>query len=128
MAMKEVYKNLNEQKAFYEHKLLDKKKLLQEISEEKQNISIKKIHGELYYYAQYKKDGQIRTRYLGTVVPGRIAKIEKVQSQIETLTKEIQELEWNIESLDKMLDCYKKREKKNELQMIFLLKYIGKMR
>lgn len=115
MTMKDVYKQLNEQKSRYERELQDKKKLLQEISEEKQNISIKKIHGELYYYAQYKKDGQVRTRYLGAVIPGIIANIEKTQGQIETLTNEIQELEWNIESLEKMLNCYKKREKQERI-------------
>ena len=55
-----------------------KKKELQEISMEKQNITIKKIHGELYYYAQQRKDGKVKSRYLSPVIPGKIADIENI--------------------------------------------------
>ncbi len=33
--------------------------------------------------------------------------------------EEIKELEWNIESLEKMMECYKKREKKEPVMKTF---------
>ncbi len=92
---------------------------MQGIEDEKQNIIIKKIHGELYYYAQYRKDGKVKSKYLSPVIPGKIADVEKTQNTIARLSKEIRNLEWNIESLEKMLTCYKKREKKEQIMNEF---------
>ena len=55
MEMKNVYKSLNEQKLYYEQELIRKKNVLKDTKEERKNITIKKIHGELYYYAQCKR-------------------------------------------------------------------------
>ena len=43
-----------------------------------------------------------------------ISGCEEKQNKIECLTEEIKELEWNIESLEKMMEYYKKREKKEK--------------
>ena len=53
MEIQQTYRMLKYQEALYKKELDIKKKELQEISMEKQNITIKKIHGELYYYAQF---------------------------------------------------------------------------
>ena len=103
---------LKYQEALYKKELDIKKKELQEISTEKQNITIKKIHGELYYYAQQRKDGKVKSRYLSPVIPGKIADIENIQLRIEHLSNEIQDLEWDIMTASKMLACYEKRTKK----------------
>ncbi|RGG20468.1 hypothetical protein DWY56_10605 [Ruminococcus sp. AF25-3LB] len=103
---------LKYQEALYKKELDIKKKELQEISMEKQNITIKKIHGELYYYAQQRKDGKVKSRYLSPVIPGKIADIENIQLRIEHLSNEIQDLEWDIMTASKMLACYEKRAKK----------------
>lgn len=113
--MKSIYTSLNYQKMMYEKQLIEKKRELQDIKVEKQNIIIKKIHGELYYYAQYRKDGKVKSKYLSPVIPGKIADVEKTQNTIARLSKEIRDLEWNIEGLEKMLTCYKKREKKEQI-------------
>ncbi len=105
-----------------------KKKELQEISTEKQNITIKKIHGELYYYAQQRKDGKVKSRYLSPVIPGKIADIENIQLRIEHLSNEIQNLEWDIMTASKMIASYEKRTKKKISWMNLLLKYTGKMK
>lgn len=47
MEMKNVYKSLNEQKLYYEQELIRKKNVLKDTKEERKNITIKKIHGEL---------------------------------------------------------------------------------
>lgn len=112
MEMKNVYKSLNEQKLYYEQELIRKKNVLKDTKEERKNITIKKIHGELYYYAQCKRAGKVNSQYLGPVIPGTIADIEEKQNKIECLTEEIKELEWNIESLEKMMEYYKKKGKK----------------
>ena len=126
--MKSIYTSLNYQKMMYEKQLIEKKRELQDIKVEKQNIIIKKIHGELYYYAQYRKEGKVKSKYLSPVIPGKIADVEKTQNTIARLSKEIRDLEWNIESLEKMLTCYKKERKKSRLWMNFLLKCIGRMK
>ena len=51
--MKDIYTNLKIQRNEYKRTLQEKKAQLEVINTEKQNIVIKKIHGELYYYAQY---------------------------------------------------------------------------
>ena len=119
MEMKNVYKSLNEQKLYYEQELIRKKNVLKDTKEERKNITIKKIHGELYYYAQCKRAGKVNSQYLGPVIPGTIADIEEKQNKIECLTEEIKELEWNIESLEKMMEYYKKREKKEPVMNNF---------
>lgn len=63
----------------------------------------------------FRKEGKVKSKYLSPVAPGKIADIERVQTNIDQLSKEIRELEWNIESLEKMLACCKKREKKKEV-------------
>ena len=75
--MKNVYKSLNEQKLYYEQELIRKKNVLKDTKEERKNITIKKIHGELYYYAQCKRAGKVNSQYLGPVIPGTIADIEE---------------------------------------------------
>ena len=61
----------------------------------------------------------MNSQYLGPVIPGTIADIEEKQNKIECLTEEIKELEWNIESLEKMMEYYKKREKKEPVMNNF---------
>lgn len=112
MKIQQTYRMLKYQEALYKKELDIKKKELQEISTEKQNITIKKIHGELYYYAQQRKDGKVKSRYLSPVIPGKIADIENIQLRIEHLSNEIQDLEWDIMTASKMLACYEKRTKK----------------
>ena len=112
MEIQQTYRMLKYQEALYKKELDIKKKELQEISTEKQNITIKKIHGELYYYAQQRKDGKVKSRYLSPVIPGKIADIENIQLRIEHLSNEIQDLEWDIMTASKMLACYEKRTKK----------------
>ena len=85
MEMKNVYKSLNEQKLYYEQELIRKKNVLKDTKEERKNITIKKIHGELYYYAQCKRAGKVNSQYLGPVIPGTIADIEEKQNKIECL-------------------------------------------
>ena len=115
MEIQQTYRMLKYQEALYKKELDIKKKELQEISTEKQNITIKKIHGELYYYAQQRKDGKVKSSYLSPVIPGKIADIENIQLRIEHLSKEIQDLEWDIMTVSKMLACYEKRTKKENV-------------
>ena len=68
-AMDYIYNNLKQQKAIYEKELIKKKRVLREINVERQNITIKKIHGELYYYAQCRKEGKVKSTYLSPVMP-----------------------------------------------------------
>lgn len=110
--IKDIYNSLSLQKNQYSKKLQEKKAQLQEINEEKCNIIIKRIHGELYYYVQYRDDGKVKSKYVAPVKPGRIADLENNQEYIRQLNQEIKELEWNIESLNKMMQCYEKRKKK----------------
>lgn len=107
--MEETYNNLKYQKIVYEIELRKKKQRLSDIQEKKKNIIIKRIHGELYYYAQYREEGKVKSEYLSPVEPGRIAEEERIQSNIDQLIKEIDELEWDIESLNKVLSCLRKR-------------------
>ena len=87
--MKDIYTNLKIQRNEYKRTLQEKKAQLEVINTEKQNIVIKKIHGELYYYAQYRKEGKIKSKYLGTVLPGTIAELEKQQQMITKGDKRI---------------------------------------
>ena len=66
---------------------------------------------ELYYMHSAKAE-KVNSQYLGPVIPGTIADIEEKQNKIECLTEEIKELEWNIESLEKMMEYYKKGKKR----------------
>lgn len=113
--LQQTYRELKYQEAIYKKELEDKKSELQNIHVEKQNITIKKIHGELYYYSQQKKNGKVKSNYLCPVMPGKIAEIENTQKKIAQLSKEIRELEWNIETLEKMLVCYEKRIRKENI-------------
>ena len=113
--MDHLYADLKRQKAEYESQLEVYRKSLSELSEQKYSIIIKTIHGEPYYYAQFRRDGKVRSKYIGAVRPGLIADAESSQEQLEKFNKEIRELEWNIESLDKMINCLEKRRKKDKL-------------
>ena len=87
MEIQQTYRMLKYQEALYKKELDIKKKELQEISTEKQNITIKKIHGELYYYAQQRKDGKVKSRYLSPVIPGKIMTASKMLACYEKRTK-----------------------------------------
>lgn len=113
--MDNIYNDLKQQKEIYEKELIDKKRELRDINAERQNITIKKIHGELYYYAQCRKEGKVKSTYLSPVMPGKIADIETIQNNINQLSKDIRELEGNIEILEKMLACCKKTERKKSI-------------
>ena len=115
--MDHIYNNLKQQKAIFEKELSEKKRVLRDISAEaeRQNITIKKIHGELYYYAQCRKEGKVKSTYLSPVMPGSIADFETIQNNIKQLSKDICELEENIKSLEKMLACCKKTERKKSI-------------
>ena len=128
MEIQQTYRMLKYQEALYKKELDIKKKELQEISTEKQNITIKKIHGELYYYAQQRKDGKVKSRYLSPVIPGKIADIENIQLRIEHLSNEIQDLEWDIMTASKMLACYEKRTKKENFMDEFTFEVSEKIK
>ena len=113
--MELLYCDLQRKKAEAESRLLEYRKRLDNISGQKQSITIKKIHGDLYYYSQYRRDGKVKSRYLGPVSPGSIAEEEQKQMEIESLTDEIRELQWNIESLERMTECLRKRKKKEKI-------------
>lgn len=117
--IEETYNNLKYQKIVYEIELRKKKQRLSDIQEKKKNIIIKRIHGELYYYAQYREEGKVKSEYLSPVGPGRIAEEEQIQSNIDQLTKEIDELEWDVESLNKVLSCLKKRIRRENVMNDF---------
>ena len=55
--MDHLYADLKRQKAEYESQLEVYRKSLSELSEQKYSIIIKTIHGEPYYYAQFRRDG-----------------------------------------------------------------------
>lgn len=124
--MKDIYNSLKLQKDEYYKELQDKQKELEKIKTKKQNITIKKIHGELYYYAQYRENGKVKSNYIGSVTPGKIADIEKIQERITNLKKEIKDLQWNIESLNKMMICYEKRKKKEMIMDDFIFEVYWK--
>ena len=124
--MKDIYNSLKLQKDEYYKELQDKQKELEKIKTKKQNITIKKIHGELYYYAQYRENGKVKSNYIGLVTPGKIADIEKIQERITNLKKEIKDLQWNIESLNKMMICYEKRKKKEMIMDDFIFEVYWK--
>lgn len=117
--MKDIYNNLKFEKKEYEKELQKAESELKNINIEKQNIIIKKIHGELYYYAQYRKDGKVKSEYLGAVLPGSVSDREQVQKRISILRNRIKELQWNIQSLDKMIQVYEKRKKKERIMEDF---------
>lgn len=117
--MKDIYNNLKFQKKEYEKEVQKAEEELQNIHIEKQNIIIKKIHGELYYYAQYRRDGKVKSEYLGSVLPGSVSEREQIQENITNLRKKIKELQWNIQSLDKMIQVYEKRKKREQIMEDF---------
>lgn len=113
--MKDIYLNLKRQKKDLEAELAKKQEDLSGIPAEKQSIVIKKIRGELYYYAQWRKEGKVKSQFLSPVSPGVIAADEKVQCTIERLQKDIKELKINLENLDKMIVYLEKRRKEQKL-------------
>ena len=115
ISINQIYNDLKSQKLLYEKLLSEKKQELDAFNVEKQNIIIKRIHGELYYYAQCRKNGKVKSNYLGPVVPGVIAEQEQIQLKIENLQEDIKTLEWDIVSLEKMMQAYKKHIRKEKL-------------
>lgn len=113
--LKVIYDNLKQERNDAEARLIEYQRRLELIPEKKSSITIKKIHDELYYYAQHRNAGKVKSKYLGPVRPGSIAEYEQNQREIERLTEEIKELEWNIESIDKMLVCLDKRKRKQKI-------------
>lgn len=113
--MEILYTDLKRRKEEYESQLETYRKSLRELPEQKYSIIIKTIHGEPYYYAQFRRDGKVKSKYIGAVRPGLTADAETAQEKLEKFNREIKELEWNIESLDKMIKCLEKRCKKDRL-------------
>ena len=113
--LKKTYHDLRNQIAACEIELAKKKNTFRHINGKKENIVIKKIHDELYYYAQFREEGIVKSRYLGPVFPGQIADEENEQIIIGQLTKEIKTLEYEINSLKKVLESLKKRIKNEDM-------------
>lgn len=113
--METIYNDLIRQKEDLESCLREYRKRREDLPDQRYSIIIKKIHGELYYYAQFRKEGKVKSNYIGPVHPGAVADIERSQALLEHLNTEIKELEWNIESLDRMLACLEKRRRKEKI-------------
>lgn len=110
-----LYTDLKLRREKYRSQLEQYRKRLEKLPEQKYSIIIKTIHGEPYYYAQFRREGKVRSQYIGAVRPGLIADAETSQEELNKLKKKIKELEWNIESLDKMIDCLKRRQRKESI-------------
>ena len=110
-----IYTDLVQQKKEAEVRLLEYQKRLEQLQEKKSNITIKKINGELYYYAQRRENGKVVSKYLGPVTPGSIADEEKKQIQITDLSEKVKNLRLDIESLEQMIKCFVKRKKQDSI-------------
>lgn len=113
--MDTLYKDLKLRREKYQSQLEQYRKNLENLPEQKYSIIIKIIHGDPYYYAQFRWEGKVRSKYIGAVRPGLIADAEVSQEELEKLNKKIKELEWNIESLDKMIKCLERRCRQEKL-------------
>ena len=113
--IKELYRELKGKKKYTEEAISAKQKQLSELSSKKQSIIIKKIHGELYYYAQWREKGKIESKFLSTVTPGVIAETEKTQLLIDILDREVKELKVNLKELNKMLVYLEKQRKAEKI-------------
>ena len=111
--MQSLYRELCTQKNEIEQELNAKREQLQQFSQKKQSIIIKKVHGSLYYYSQSRIGGKVKSTYLAPVVPGAIAEEENREQAINQLHTEIRELEWNLESTNQLIRCMDKRKKKD---------------
>ena len=120
--MKEI-QNLNKeliiQKKEIEHQLNEKQLQLKQLNGNKESIIIKKIGGSLYYYSQCREEGKVKSRYLKPVMPGAIAEEEVWQQKISQLQEEIEELEWNLESIKQLIKCLNKRLKRTPIMNKF---------
>lgn len=110
-----IYTDLIHQKKEAELRLSEYQKRLEQLQEKKSNITIKKINGELYYYAQRRENGKVVSKYLGPVTPGSIADEEKKQIQITDLSEKVKNLRLDIESLEQMIKCFVKRKKQDSI-------------
>ncbi len=110
-----IYTDLVQQKKEAEVRLLEYQKRLEQLQEKKSNITIKKINGELYYYAQRRENGKVVSKYLGPVTPGSIADEEKKQIQITDLSEKVKNLRLDIDSLEQMIKCFVKRKKQDSI-------------
>lgn len=110
-----IYADLLQQKKESVERLMEYQKKLDQLQEKKSNITIKKINGELYYYAQHRENGKVVSKYLGPVNPGSIADEEKKQMQIADLSEKVKNLKLDIESLEQMIKCFVKRKKQDTI-------------
>lgn len=110
-----IYADLLQQKKESVERLVEYQKKLDQLQEKKSNITIKKINGELYYYAQHRENGKVVSKYLGPVNPGSIADEEKKQMQIADLSDKVKKLKLDIESLEQMIKCFVKRKKQDTI-------------
>lgn len=110
-----IYTDLLQQKEESVKRLVEYQKKLDQLQEKKSNITIKKINGELYYYAQHRENGKVVSKYLGPVNPGSIADEEKKQMQIADLAEKVKKLKLDIESLEQMIKCFVKRKKQDTI-------------
>ena len=110
-----IYEDLIQQKKESVERLVEYQKKLDQLQEKKSNITIKKINGELYYYAQHRENGKVVSKYLGAVNPGSIADEEKKQMQITDLSEKVKKLKLDIESLEQMIKCFVKRKKQDTI-------------
>lgn len=110
-----IYTDLVQQKKEAEVCLLEYQKRLEQLQEKKSNITIKKINGELYYYAQRRENGKVVSKYLGPVTPGSIADEEKKQIQITDLSEKVKNLKLDIESIEQIIKCFVKRKRQDTI-------------
>ena len=113
-----IYADLLQQKRESVERLVEYQKKLDQLQEKKSNITIKKINGELYYYAQHRENGKVVSKYLGVVNPGSIADEEKKQIQITDLSEKVKKLKLDIESLEQMIKCFVKRKKQKRILIL----------
>lgn len=113
--MENLYKDLKRRKRQYESELSEAQAHYTSIAGEKRSIIIKKIHGELYYYVQWRQGEKVKSRFLSAVAPGAIAKEERLQSEISAWDRKISELKLNLENVDRLITYLEKYRKKEKL-------------
>lgn len=117
--LEKIYRDLKIKMNEVEIDLSEKQRQLSQLSVEKQSIIIKKIHGELYYYAQWRENGKVKSRFLSPVGPGVIAEEEGLQIKAGQLNREIRQLKINLENLKKMVSYLEKQKRKENLMENF---------
>ena len=60
--LEKIYRDLKIKMNEVELELSEKQRQLSQLSVEKQSIIIKKLHGELYYYAQWRENGKVKSK------------------------------------------------------------------